>query len=159
MSDVRVEVWAVKAARRKATAAPELKMLPPTTAAFKLNVWRAHIQTDIWMSCMEADPAPLDPILHGWCADNLAKSLVLLILPPTTPLAPMELLEMIHCCCASHLASQHNVIVMLPNFHAQFSVRAMKNQTVGMKKQLRLQRLMLKSSICDDMHVQCPGIH
>ena len=101
MSDVRVEVWAVKAARRKATAAPQLKMLPPTTAAFQLNARRAHIQTAIWMSCLEADPAPLDPVLHGWRADNLAKSLVPLMLPPTTPLAPMELLEMIHCRCAS----------------------------------------------------------
>ena len=101
MSDVRVEVWAVKAARRKATAAPELKMLPPTTAAFQLNARRAHIQTAIWMSCLEADPAPLDPVLHGWRADNLAKSLVPLMLPPTTPLAPMELLELIHCRCAS----------------------------------------------------------
>ena len=38
MSDVRVNVWSTKTVRQKATAAPQLKNLPPTTEAFELNV-------------------------------------------------------------------------------------------------------------------------
>ena len=49
MSDIRVDVWSAKMARRKVTAAPELKTLPPTSEAFELNVQRAHIQTAIWI--------------------------------------------------------------------------------------------------------------
>jgi len=47
MSDARVDVWSTKMSRRNASAAPELKCLPPTTEAFELNVRRAHIQTAI----------------------------------------------------------------------------------------------------------------
>jgi len=56
MSDLRVDVWSMKMAKRNVTAAPQLKNLPPTTEAFEMNVRRAHIQTAIWKSACEVEP-------------------------------------------------------------------------------------------------------
>ena len=146
MSDVRVEVCAVKAARRKGTAAPESKMLPSTTAAYQLNVWSAHIQTAIGCRAWRQIQHRLTPCL--WCFLQPHLLLQWSYWKWSTVIVPQ-----------TNLPSQHNIVVMLPYVHAQFSVCAKKNQTVRMKKQLRLQRLVLKSSICDDIHVHCPGIH
>ena len=76
MSDVRVNVWSMKTVRQKATAAPQLKNLPPTTEAFELNVRRAHIQTAFWMSACEAEPPALDPTMYGWKSQECSKSLI-----------------------------------------------------------------------------------
>ena len=73
--NVRVDVWSTKMARRKVTAAPELKNLPSTTQAFEMNVRRAHIQTAIWKSACEAEPPKLDPTVYGWKRDDVSKSL------------------------------------------------------------------------------------
>ena len=101
MSDVRVDVWSTKMARRKVTAAPELKNLPPTTEAFEMNVRRAHIQTAIWKSACEAEPPKLDPTVYGWKRDDVSKSLKPVQLPTNVALAPQDVLEMIHCGCSS----------------------------------------------------------
>ena len=75
MSEVRVDIWSTKMVRRKITAAPELKSLPPTTEAFEINVRRARIQTAIWKSACEAELPKLDPTVYGWKRDDVAKSL------------------------------------------------------------------------------------
>lgn len=85
----------------KGTSTPDLKSLPPTTEAFELNVRRAHIQTAIWMSACEPEPPKFDPTLYGWKREDASKSLVPVLLPSTTALAPQEVLEMIHCRCSS----------------------------------------------------------
>jgi len=101
MSDVRVDVWSTKVARRKVTAAPELKNLPPTTEAFEMSVRRAHIQTAIWKSAREAEPPKLDPTVYGWERDDVSKSLEPVQLPTNVALAPEDVLEMINCGCSS----------------------------------------------------------
>ena len=47
MTKIRFDVWSQKMANKKLTAAPELKTLLPTTAAFSAYVHRAHVQAAI----------------------------------------------------------------------------------------------------------------
>ena len=66
MSDTRYAVWKHRLANVKASAAPLLKSLPPTTEAFSEHVHRAHYQAFVWMSAAFPDPPDMDPTDYGW---------------------------------------------------------------------------------------------
>ena len=54
MLDCRLSVWAKKTG--KASSAPKLCSLPPTTEGFHENILRAHLQVAVWLSCVTGYP-------------------------------------------------------------------------------------------------------
>ena len=76
MSDIRYDVWLTKTGNKNVRKTPKLQSLPPTTESFFENVKRAHIQTCIWKSAMDAQPPDLDPTNFGWTKDERNKVLV-----------------------------------------------------------------------------------
>ena len=101
MSAIRFDVWSSKMANKKLTAAPELKSLPPTTAAFTQHVLRAHFQTAIWRAALDPDPPLIDPKSHGWSPEEGSNMLLPVSLPPDVIRAPDDVLKMIRCGCSS----------------------------------------------------------
>ena len=100
MTAVRFDIWSQKMGNKKLTAAPQLKSLPPTTAAFTEHVHRAHLQAAVWRAALEADP-PAFQHTHGWTTDQTSNTLVPIPLPPNVTSAPDEVLKMIRCGCRS----------------------------------------------------------
>ena len=45
---LKYSVWANKMENRKLISPPELQALSPTKGAFKEDVYRLHLQADIW---------------------------------------------------------------------------------------------------------------
>lgn len=101
MSDVRYDVWLVKTGYKKIKKTPKLQSLPPTSESFSENVKRAHLQTCIWKSALDADPPNLDPTLFGWLKDKTCKVLTPVTLPADKAPAPASVLQMICCGCSS----------------------------------------------------------
>ena len=101
MSEVRREVWSRRMGRKTGTKVPELRSPPPSSAAFKENVMRAHIQTAISKSALESESSALDPAEYGWERDERVRCMFLLTLPPNVSVAPSEVLEMIKCGCTT----------------------------------------------------------
>ena len=60
----------------KASAAPTIKSLPPTTEAFAEHVQRAHNQAAIWTAALFPDPPDLDFTHCGWAQDGTGAALV-----------------------------------------------------------------------------------
>ena len=100
MTAVRFVIWSQKMGNKKLTAAPQLKSLPPTTAAFTEHVHRAPLQAAVWHAALEADP-PAFQHTHGWTTDQTSNTLVPIPLPPNVTSAPDEVLKMIRCGCRS----------------------------------------------------------
>ena len=103
MSVLRYSVWASKMANLKLTSAPKLKTIPPTTAAFREHVRRAHFQTAIWRHALEPDAPPIRPQEYGWSLDHRTRSLVPTTVPQDTPSAPANVLQLIKCGCSSEM--------------------------------------------------------
>ena len=61
MSALRHQVWVSKMGNNKLYAAPELKVLPLTSAAFLEHTKRAHLQVAIWKASLCKDPLKLNP--------------------------------------------------------------------------------------------------
>ena len=101
MTALRYSVWSTKMSNPKLSSAPDLKTLPPTTAAFVEHVKRAHLQVAIWKAAMDADPPSLDPVQYGWSLDAASGILVPVSLPPDVSPAPDDVLKLIKCGCAS----------------------------------------------------------
>lgn len=98
MSETRVKVWASKASTGSVTA-PNLRILPPTTAAFLENVKRAHFQASIWRSVTKPELTTLDPVEYGWSKDEANKSLVPVAVPEGIAYAPEYILKLVKCGC------------------------------------------------------------
>ena len=64
MTEARLKLWNRRAMKNTAKKAPPLCSLPPTTAAFKENVKRAHLQAAIWISAT-GDPPNVVPTEYG----------------------------------------------------------------------------------------------
>jgi hypothetical protein len=81
--------------RKTGTKAPELRSLQPSREAFKVNIQRAHIQTAIWKSALDSEPAALDPAEYGWERNERTRFMIPVTLPPNVIVAPPEVLDMI----------------------------------------------------------------
>ena len=100
MSEMRFAVWSTKMSNKKISSAPKLKSLPPTSDAFAQHVYRAHYQTMIWKSALSSSPpAQADPVQYGWTKKD--SNLFPVMLPDDVSPAPVEVLQMIKCGCAS----------------------------------------------------------
>ena len=100
MSETRYAAWSVKMANSKICSAPILKALPPTSDAFRLHVYRPHLQAMIWRSALTSTPpAAADPSRHGWVQRN--NSLFPVMLPEDVSPVPLDVLQMVKCGCAS----------------------------------------------------------
>ena len=102
MSNVRQRIWALKVGKSP-SAAPKLCMLPPTSEAFVENVKRAHLQTCIWKTAVNADPPNIDPASFGWEKNDKTMSFDPIMLPKHTKLAPASVLQLIKCSCESQM--------------------------------------------------------
>jgi len=85
----------------KLTSEPQLNTLPPTTYAFVEHVHRAHFQAAIWRAALQPDPPDLNPIHYGWSLDEASQILGAIPLPPDVSPAPLDVLQLIKCGCAS----------------------------------------------------------
>ena len=101
MSSIRYAIWTSKMANKKLTSAPQLKTLPPTTEAFAEHVHRAHFQAAIWREALQPDPPDMNPIHYGWSLDEASHVLDAITLPPDVSPAPLDVLHLIKCGCAS----------------------------------------------------------
>jgi len=94
-SPASAEVWTAKMCNSKLSSAPDLKVLPPTTEAFKQHVYRAHFQTAIWKSALHADLPTVNPIYYGWYIDEVSGILIPVTLPPAVSPVSTSVLKMI----------------------------------------------------------------
>ncbi len=101
MTALRYLVWISKMANHRLTSAPELRVLPPTSEAFKQHVLRAHFQAAIWRSALQPDPPAISPLQYGWMKISTASMLEPIPLPLSMSAAPDHVLKMIRCGCDS----------------------------------------------------------
>ena len=101
MSALRHQVWVSKMGNNKLNAAPELKVLPPTSAAFLELTKRAHLQVAIWKASLCKDPLKLNPTEYGWTFDKSRSLLLPTPVPVGTVAAPDDILKIIKCSCSS----------------------------------------------------------
>ena len=101
MSATRYEVWIGKISMRIVTGAPKLKSRPPTSEAFEHNVRRAYFQVSVWKAALEKDPPELSPTNFGWEEDEASRSLLTVTISEGVALAPMYVLKVIRCGCAT----------------------------------------------------------
>ena len=101
MSALRFRVWTSKMSANRLTSAPELKTIPPTTAAFEQHVRRAHYQTMVWRAAREDGPPSQDPRQFGWTNDGTSSLLLPVALPPDVSAVPEGILKLIKCGCAA----------------------------------------------------------
>jgi hypothetical protein len=105
MSMVRFEFWNSKLSKKILTSAPELKTLPPTTAAFELHVQRAHYQVMIWKAAEAVGPpTEFDPTQFGWECEDATNSLLPIPLPANVlpvPEVTKCILKLIKCGCSA----------------------------------------------------------
>ena len=100
MTEARIKLWNKRAMKNTARKAPPLCSLPPTTAAFKQNVKRAHLQAAIWIKATE-DPPNVDPTEYGWDRNDELKVLLPSTLPSSEKVAPEEVMKVLCCTCSS----------------------------------------------------------
>ena len=101
MSATRYEVWIGKTSKRKVTGAPKLKYLLSTSEAFEQNVRGAHFQVSVWKAALEKYPPELAPTNFGWEKDEASRSLLPVTITEGVALAPMDVLTVIRCGCAT----------------------------------------------------------
>ena len=101
MSVTRYDIWIGKTSKRKVTGAPKLKSLPPTPEAFEQNVRRAHFQVSVWKAALEKGSPELAPTNLGWEKDEASSSLLPVTISEGVALAPMDVLKVITCGCAT----------------------------------------------------------
>ena len=103
MRAVRYDAWSSKTSKKNMASAPLLKSLPPTKEAFSELVSRAHYQTLLLKSAVQADPPDMDPELYGWSFDKSSQTFIPVTLPSGVPTVPEEILHLIKCGCSSSL--------------------------------------------------------
>ena len=100
MTEARIKLWNRRAMKKTARKAPPLCSLPPTTAAFKENVKRAHLQAAIWINATD-DPPNVDSTEYGWDRNDELKVLLPSTLPSSEKVAPEEVMKVLCCTCSS----------------------------------------------------------
>ena len=97
ISEVRRQIWF----RRTASSihsTPKLESLPPTEAALRPNILRAHYQTAIWRACASQDPPHASAVDYGWYRTERGQMLPEMF-SHDVRVAPDELLKLIKCEC------------------------------------------------------------
>ena len=74
----------------KRSSKPVSKALPPTDEALDLNTLRARFQSIIWHSALNSKFPTLDRCEYGWEKDKDLKTLHPDMLPPGTPISPVN---------------------------------------------------------------------
>ena len=77
----------------RASSAPPIQSLPPSSEAFTENVKRAHLQTCIWKAAVLLDSPDLDPLKYGYLKREPSKSLLPVTVPAGVALAPDEVIS------------------------------------------------------------------
>ena len=80
---------------RSIGGAPKLQKLAPTTASYKENILRAHLQTAIWLSATRSTPPTVDYGEYGWIEED--HSYVPVPVPSDTQVIPYDLQRIIIC--------------------------------------------------------------
>ena len=103
MTALRYRIWTSKMGNHKLNSAPQLRVLQPTTEAFEEHVSRAHLQTAIWLSALDAEPPKLDrrSIHYGWSINDDTHKLEPVGLPADVSPAPISVLKLIKRGCSS----------------------------------------------------------
>ena len=99
MTKCSQKLWAHKIGAQGAYST-KVESLPPTKAAFRQNVLRAHMQVCIWKSALMPNPPDLNPTDYGWVKDKENKSIVPVTLPTGISAAPENALKLVRCECA-----------------------------------------------------------
>ncbi|KAG7162444.1 hypothetical protein Hamer_G007987 [Homarus americanus] len=86
-----------KCPTKRLTSSPELRCLPPTTAAFELHVLRVRYQTMIWRAALEVGPPNHDPRQYGWSGDQASNLLLPVPLPSDVSPVPDIIQKLIKC--------------------------------------------------------------
>ena len=86
-------------------AALKLCSLPPTTEAFTETAKRAHLQDAPWKGSIEGTLPPIHALTHGWKYDG--SYLKPTTVPEGTLPAPVAVLEIMQCGCASGCKGGH----------------------------------------------------
>ena len=73
----------------------EAEKLPPTKAALKQHILRAHFQALVWRQCDNTNPNLPSPINYGWIDDDHQYIPKVSELPP----APEAVIELVKCGC------------------------------------------------------------
>ena len=102
MIEARIKIW-----RKKTDIGATLKLcsLPPTTEVFTENVKRAHLQAAYWKASIEGTVPPVDALTHGW--EHGGSYLKPTTVSEGTLSAPVAVLEMMRCGCASGCKGGH----------------------------------------------------
>ena len=100
MTEARLKLSNRRTMKKTARKAPPLCSLPPTTAAFKENVKRVHLQVAIWV-CATGDPPNVEPTDYGWDRNDELKVLLPSTLPSSEKVAPEEVMKVLCCTCSS----------------------------------------------------------
>ena len=87
--------------QKNSLEAPKLCSLPPTEAAFRENVLRAHYAAAIMKSSLNPDPPTLSPTKHGWYLAEDFHILLPKMMPSDTSIAPNALIKLIKYSCSS----------------------------------------------------------
>ena len=101
LSEMRYEKWLAKTKSKTMNTCFDLKYLPPTREAFRMNLKRAHYQCSIWKNVKGQTATELLPENFGWTKDFTNKTLDPIQLMPGTPIAPDFLLKLTFCGCDS----------------------------------------------------------
>ena len=97
MSDIRYKIWT--SFGNRATSAPKIQALLPTTEAFIENVKRVHLQTGTWKTALSLNPPTLDAMEYGYASHEPSKMLLPTTVPDGVTLAPDEIMTLIKCNC------------------------------------------------------------
>ena len=106
MSDIRYKIWTTTFGNR-ATSAPKIQALPPTTEAFIENVKRSHLQTGTSKAALSLNPPTLDAMEYGYVSHEPSKTLLPTTVPDGVTLAPDEIMTLIKCNCEGALARRN----------------------------------------------------
>ena len=96
----RRTIWINKTDGAKKTAKPPaLQSLPPTDEALEINIKRVHWVAVIRKNCITGTPPELDSPEFEW--QKGGESLIPIMLPDGTDVAPEKVLHMTRCKCSS----------------------------------------------------------
>ena len=73
MTKCSQKLWAHKIGAQGAYST-KVESLPPTKAAFRQNVLRAHMQVCIWKSALMPNPPDFNPTDYGWVKNKESKN-------------------------------------------------------------------------------------
>ena len=107
MCAARYDIWLSKLSKKNPSAVPQLKSLPPTSEAFGEHVKRAHFQASHVLASDEPNPPDIFPVDFGWTYDERSKCYDPITLLFDVEPAPIEVIRIIRCGCASDKPCQN----------------------------------------------------